>query len=66
MPNKSGTKRGGALGLTGTLHDPSVHNMIINPHPDSQFVTDEDAMAFKLYQNGIYNYLFFIISIFEI
>jgi len=35
--------------------------MIINPHPDSQFVTDEDAMAFRLYQNGenhIYYFLF--------
>lgn len=54
MPQKGkGHKRGGGLSNPGVLHDPLLHNMIVNPHPDSQFVTDEDAMAFRLYQNGI-------------
>jgi len=43
------------LGNPGALHDAHLHNMIMNPHPDSQFVTDHDALAFKLYQNGRYN-----------
>lgn len=47
-----GSKRGNSLGPTGTLHDPLSHNFAVNPHPDSQFVTDQDALAFKLYQNG--------------
>jgi len=62
VPRKEGGhKRGGALSNPGVLHEPLIHNMIINPHPDSQFVTDEDAMAFRLYQNGenhIYYFLF--------
>lgn len=44
-----GNMRGTSLGAPGSFHDPAIHNQKINPHPDSQFVTSADALAFKNY-----------------
>jgi hypothetical protein len=54
VPQKdAGSRRGKALGSIGLLHEPEIHNMLINPDPDSQFVTAEDANAYKNWQNGM-------------
>lgn len=51
IPQKSkGYMRGNAMGEPGSYHDALNHNFAINPIPDNEFVTTEDAMAFKHYQ----------------
>ena len=53
VPQKdAGFRRGKSLGSVGLLHEPETHNMLINPDPESQFVTAEDANAYKNWQNG--------------
>lgn len=52
VPQKDGGfRRGKSLGSIGLTHEPLVHNMKINREPDSQFVTAEDANAYKNYKN---------------
>jgi len=40
------------MGPPGGYHEPLMHNYKINPNPDSQFVTGQDALAFKNYMAG--------------
>lgn len=48
VPQKDkGPARGNAWGNPSQLHDPELHNFKNNPTPDYQFVTKEDALAFK-------------------
>ena len=50
LPNKKKESvRGYSLGLPGQLHNEFHHNFSNDPVPNSQFVTSEDAMAFKHY-----------------
>jgi len=50
VPQKNkGDIRGNAMGGPGAYHEPLMHNYKINPNPDSQFVTGQDALAFKNY-----------------
>eukprot|EP01016_Furgasonia_blochmanni_P023705 TRINITY_DN2556_c0_g1_i1.p1 TRINITY_DN2556_c0_g1~~TRINITY_DN2556_c0_g1_i1.p1 ORF type:complete len:353 (-),score=98.93 TRINITY_DN2556_c0_g1_i1:153-1124(-) len=52
VPKKGwGEVRGNAIGNPSEFHDPLMHNYLTNPHPDSQFVTSDDALAFKHYMN---------------
>ena len=53
VPQKGkGEIRGSAMGDPNSSHDELLHNMKNTPEPDSQFVTSEDALAFKHYMNG--------------
>jgi hypothetical protein len=53
VPQKEkGLNRGTAWGAPGSLHNTWMHNFKNNPSPDYQFITQEDALAFKFYQKG--------------
>ncbi len=48
LPQKDkGTIRGKSLGIPHYFHDPDLHNRLNYMHPDSHFVTSEDALKFK-------------------
>jgi curved DNA-binding protein CbpA len=50
VPQKGkGEVRGNSMGGPGAYHEPLMHNYKINPNPDSQFVSGQDALAFKNY-----------------
>ncbi len=54
VPRKElGEIRGNAFGEPGSLHNVDYHNFKNTPLPDSQFVTREDALAFKHWQQCI-------------
>lgn len=44
--------RGDSLGDPGNFHQPQLHNLLNNYHPDSTLVTAEDAVKFKAYMTS--------------
>ena len=44
--------RGAALMGPGEFHDEIIHNAKNDPFPSEQFVTENDARAFKYWQSG--------------